>query len=382
MKVWKKLEKFCPVSEQDPKPCLSGLKIESKILPDVKTTFLASQNTWGIFYGVIYKIVTEKGGTIIDSEIRITKGKRVQKRLFFLIKCKNKHEFWKRKDDLNQGQWCPHPDCRFMSIEEHQKEIEHIVIEKGGTIIKGEKRLGGKKQDKVKKFFEIECEKNHIWWVEKGNLKPSKYNTNGSWCPICANRIASIGNLIHIIIEYFTLVYLKKKNCSVFYEKSINDKSIDTIPDLQILNDKHFKIFISKNKYLKALFFNINIILIDFTITSNLQNIIEKCYREYQCEDRFLIIVLLREEKGFTTQYVQKIINDDKGLNKKKTIIVFNLEDYIKFLNFNKLTEWEKKIEKKILIYIRLANKAINSDKAYKELSYSAQYYKKKYCLF
>lgn len=37
----KKLKKFCPVNEQDPKP-LSGLKIESRILPDVKTTFLAS----------------------------------------------------------------------------------------------------------------------------------------------------------------------------------------------------------------------------------------------------------------------------------------------------------------------------------------------------
>ena len=55
----------------------------------------------------------------------------------------------------------------------------------------------------------------------------------------------------------------------------------------------------------------------DFTIGLKPKVILEKCFREYQAENRFLIIVLLREEGEATIHYFRNLLDNDPEIIKK-----------------------------------------------------------------
>ena len=59
-----KLKGGCPVSEHDPILCLPELKTELNLFPDIRNTLLASQNIWGVFYGVIYILIDIANGFV------------------------------------------------------------------------------------------------------------------------------------------------------------------------------------------------------------------------------------------------------------------------------------------------------------------------------
>ncbi len=332
----------------------------------------------------IEDIVRKKGGKIIDKEWRLYGQKRKFNAPFFEIECDKGHKFWVRKHSLKpsknnpEGSWCTHPDCRGKSLVEHQRDIEDIVREKGGKIIDKEWRLYGQKRKFNAPFFEIECDKGHKFWVRKNYLMPSKNNPEGSWCPICQDRISAIGTCGHVPIEYFSLIHLNSKGCKVEHEKTLEE---GTRPDLIVDRDDNFKKNIEKHQNVVLFSNNIEEIAVDFTFGLTGENILAKCFKSYQAKNRFLLIVLLRERGILTVQHFQNLINNDVNIDneEKKRIKVINFEAYLDFLNLGRWnfrkTEEEKKIESKLRRIIILCKKSIDSDSALATLARESKKY-------
>ena len=324
----------------------------------------------------IEDIVNEKKGTIIDQEWRKLSGNTFP---FFKIICSKGHEFWVSKynltgsKDRDKGGWCPHPDCRYRSLDDHRREIEKIVKEKGGIII-GQKWFFKIKEGKNFRFpfFLIRCHKGHEWLVVKGSLKPKLNNPRGSWCPVCQDRLKSIGSFSHVPIEYFSLIYLMDRNCKVRIEETLRE---GTRPDLIIEKNEVFKKNIEANQNVISFLSYIKEIAIDFTISMTYKFISSKCFRNYQNNTRFLLIVLMREEGISTAHYFQRLIDIDENINDedKKRIKVINFNEYLDFLNLGRWniykTKKEKKIESKLRGIVKSCIKSINSDSALKKLT-------------
>ena len=154
--------------------------------------------------------VKEKGGNIIGQRWNEKENKKEPE---FHIVCKNGHDWWVLKYNLfhmpskPEISWCP--NCRGKSLDEHRKEIKDYVRKKRGQIIgqKWIRRKWGGRDVKLPRFL-IKCDKGHKWWVGKYSLKCTPSNPQGSWCPICSDRIKAIGTYGHIPIEYLSLKYL------------------------------------------------------------------------------------------------------------------------------------------------------------------------------
>ncbi len=133
----------------------------------------------------IEPIIEKKSGLILGKEWRYV-GKNKHKTPFFYIQCEceEKHTWWAGKYDLMPrkkkpcGSWCP--NHRIKTLKEHQEDIEPIVKKKGGKIVGKKWKYYGKQKTPV---FNIECDKEHRWWIIKGHILPSKINPDGSWCP-------------------------------------------------------------------------------------------------------------------------------------------------------------------------------------------------------
>ncbi len=348
----------------------------------IKRTFMSKvKKTLDDHQREIEDIIKAKGGRIIGKEWR-REGNR--NRAYFKIECGKGHTWWASKINLKpkpsqpKGTWCPHPDCRGMSLDDHQRDIENIVRAKGGRIIGKEWRLVGKRKKFNAPFFHIECDKGHTWWALKSSLVPTPNKPEGSWCPIFKNRISAIGRFGHIPIEYFSLILFNLKHCKVVHENTLEE---GTRPDLVIDRDDNFKFNIEKHQNVVLFSDNIEIIAVDFTFGLTGNNILYKCFRNYQTRNRYLLIVLLREGKIATAHYFQRLINNDVNINSenKKRIKVINFEAYLDFLNlgywnFDK-TEKEKKIESNLRGIVTLCKKSIDKDSALATLSRKSEKY-------
>ncbi len=353
----------------------------------------------------IEPIVKRKGGKILNSEWRYN-GKS-QKYLYFYIECGGDneynitHQFWIYKNDLIpdknhlEGVWCR--ECQNKTLDQHQKEIEEYVEGRGGTIIDSEWRYvnQGKYKAKIPHFY-IECdneEEKHRWWVSKGNLLPKTSNPTGSWCKVCNNRIRAVSEYVHIIIEYYSLIYLNLKNCNGRHEDILDEGSR---PDLIIERDDNFKSNIEPHQNIISFSNNVDLtnieeIAVDFTMSLIPSNIIRKCFRNYQNKERYLLIVLIREEGIVTAQYIQDLINIDAELDneEKELIKVINFDEFLQFLNldikldllsFNKWNSLSEEIREIILMYqktIKLSIDAIESSCALEELIKLSEKYSK-----
>lgn len=352
----------------------------------------------------IEDIVNIKGGKIIDMKWRYDEENR--KYPYFLIVCggnneeNEKHQFWIYKSDLRpdsyhpRGVWCR--KCQNKTLDQHQKDIEDYIDKMGGKILNREWRYEkhGKYNAKIPYFY-LECnnkEENHMWWVAKGNLLPKPSNPTGSWCLICSDRIRAISEYAHIIIEYYCMKYLYLKNCHGRHEDTLDEGSR---PDLIINRDDNFKFSIEPHQSIVSFLNNVSLknieeIAIDFTMSLIPSNILRKCFRNYQNNIRFLLIVLIREEGFITAQYIQELIYNDVELDnkEKKLIRVINFNEFLRFLNldikldllnFNKWASLSKELREIIVMFqktIKLSIDAIESSLALEELKKLSEKYK------
>lgn len=91
------------------------------------------------------------------------------------------------------------------------------------------------------------------------------------------------------------------------YEKTIT-KDRNFRPDLLINRNLNFRINIEQQQRIVKFPNKIRRVAVDFTFGLNIIGILDKCYRQYQSEERYLTIVMMREQKGCTVEFIQKLI--------------------------------------------------------------------------
>ncbi len=210
--------------------------------------------------------------------------------------------------------------------------------------------------------------KTHTWLAPYNSIK------KGHGCPYCGEKARSIGLLSHPIIEYYSLMFLiDLRNCQVKYEKRIV-QGRKFHPDLLI--DRNFNFRFNIEQLQRIVYFPniIRVVVIDFTFGLNILGILDKCYRRYQSEERYLIIVMMREQKGCTVEIIQRLIQEAQ-INKKESIKVINFKGYLEFLglqkridNFRPPSEAEKKIAIKLHWAIKLTLDSFKSETEFKKL--------------
>jgi len=326
------------------------------------------------------------------------------------ITCEKKHpEFTIKARDIRLNHWCP--ECGILKKTKSHIEVEAEIWEylKKNPDINLDKitihniyRKDYIMQNKTKKLWiaEITCEgikikgkiERHTFEMRKGDLAKQ------TWCPICQNRITAIGNLSHIIIEYYSLkTLIELRKCNAKHEATIDE---GTRPDLIISWNYVFNNEVASKleifSFLKLSLNNISEIAVDLTMSKNINFILSKCKKAYQNEHRFLLIVLLRvDKKGeyFTEKNCMKEIDNDGEIDNKELIKVINYEQYLKFLGLGKekekeeffglneeeqeILKQEKKLRKKFLRTKELAIAAIKSSEAMYELIYKSAKCKK-----
>jgi len=348
----------------------------------------------------IETIVKSKSGKILESKWRYTGKKKDRKTASFYIECENGHRWWVLKNSLlpsealPNGSWCF--ECINKTLKEHQIDIEPIIESKGGKILGGKWKYIGKNNHKTP-YFHIKCDKGHDWWASKTTLVPNKANLKGSWCKICQDRIGAIGIFAHILLEYYSLKYINLKKCNARHEDSIEEGGQ---PDLVIERNSKFRTNIELFQNIVSFSENIEFVLVDFTMALSPKVIIEKCFRGYQAENRFLIIVLLREEGELKVQYFRNLLDNDINIykNYRKNIKIINFNEYLSFLNLDSylkligldgqldilnFNKWnsrpqdEKEIVAMFLKTINLSIKAIDDDSALNKLKQLSKKYSK-----
>ncbi|MFO7796824.1 MAG: DUF723 domain-containing protein [Promethearchaeati archaeon] len=209
------------------------------------------------------------------------------------------------------------------------------------------------------------CTANHnhgIWLAPYSRIK------RGHGCPYCQERIRVIGILTHPILEYYSIKFLRLKNCNVNYEREVMVKD-GYHPDLFISRDLKFIKKIEKNQYIIQFPDHISEISIDFTFSLEDKIILQKCFKNYQSKFRYLLIILLRENEYASKDIFQNIIDVNEEIFMPKHIKVINLKDYKEFLMPKLLcTPREIEVLSKLSKAQKLGIEAINSDKKFTEL--------------
>ena len=100
--------------------------------------------------------------------------------------------------------------------------------------------------------------------------------------------------------------------------------------------------------------------MVDITFGLNIIGILDKCYRQYQSEDRYLLIVMMRERNSSNVKIIQKLIQESHDINKKDHIKVINFKEYLEFLGLRKnINNFRSpsEVESEIATRFRWANK-------------------------
>ncbi len=320
------------------------------------------------------------------------------------ITCEKNHpKFTIKTRDIILNHWCP--ECGILKKTKSYIEVKAEILGylKKNPDINLDKitihkiyRKDCIMKNRIKKLWtaEITCEgikingkiERHTFEMLKGHLAKQ------SWCPICRNRIVAIGNLSHIIVEYYSLkTLIELRKCSAKYEVTIEEGTrLDLIiPWNYVFNiEEELKLEIFSS--LKLSLNNIKAIAIDLTMSRKIHVIINKCKKYYQNSNRFLLIVLMWTDINFNAKKCQKEIeNNDKINNKdKKLIKVINYEQYLNFLGLSKekekqeffdlneeeqeILKQEKDLRRKFLKIKELAIKSIRSSNAMYKLIYKS----------
>jgi len=288
--------------------------------------------------------------------------------------CKFKgHEWWTTYNSILMDSGCPfcygnnpitYEDCVKIA-EESDKGIKFVMTRE--EFNNAMENRGDKTPNKVSLKWACKF-KGHEWWTT--------YNIiyKGSGCPFCGERKGVIGKLSHPILEYFSIILFKLKDCSIQHETYLNSNSYEFI-DLMIERNKNFINNFENSQIILNIPSYITQILIDFTLSFHFNSILDKCYKEYQNETRFLIIVLYSKENKNLLQEFQNSIQNSREINFKKNIKVIDFYQYLNFFYLiipidsrRILSEDEKIILQKFTYVIDLILDAMNSDEKLDEL--------------
>lgn len=146
--------------------------------------------------------------------------------------------------------------------------------------------------------------------------------------------------LLHPCYQSLTIQYLKSKDVLCTKERIINYPG-ENRPDNVILRydpDSGYdrcgvfdQIIVNIPDYIKF-------ITVDYTAASNPLHVIEKFDKDYQSEDRYLVIVLLGHKPKKRIKDIKKVLADkqEENLEKYKHISILTSEQYKRFLGFDK----------------------------------------------
>ncbi|KKM72148.1 hypothetical protein LCGC14_1423410, partial [marine sediment metagenome] len=144
------------------------------------------------------------------------------------------------------------------------------------------------------------------------------------------------GNIFHDTYEAFTIQYVASKGGKSTYESKVNFPESNHRVDNIILRDKAFITNIEDHQNVVNIPEGIELITVDYTFTSNEDWIKDKFYKNYQAEDRFLIIVLLGEKNPIKVQKLRDMLRVlekyDDGSKYFDHIQILTSHEYKKFL--------------------------------------------------
>lgn len=224
-----------------------------------------------------------------------------------------------------------------------------------------------KKCKPMKVPLKLRCNRNHVFFSNATRLQQKIR------CPHCRERKTAIGTIFHPILEYYTIKSLLLKNCQVNYEhftSSITKQKVDIIIKRNktfIENIEKFQNIINFPKYIYE-------ITVDFTFSITKKFILKKFFKNYQNEERFLIVVLLNEEKekSSTIYDIEQIIQLSDMIKFKDHIKIIPFFEFLKFLNLSynwrSLSNDENIILSNFMKMYELAINSIDSDEKFKEL--------------
>ena len=317
------------------------------------------------------------------------------------------HQIWETNAvNLSNGLWCR--ECGFDSITKYDfYGIKDLVESRGGKLvypsnlsdyyISLEQLKGSGKSNNTSPTYlpiKIVCDRDHQF-----ETTPDQVNQN-HWCPLCAEKNSVVGRLMHPIFEYLFLKLSSLRGVNARFEEKLISTERKHV-DLIITRDENFRNYIEKRQGIVSISPKISSIIIDFTIGTSLNNIYEHCERNYQAEDRLLIIVLLRfespdDDMKILEFYREGIIKNSKiNKNLKNNIKLFSSHQFLDFLNLNrnilswsnlekihKLSKEEINLIKKYEKYLNLINILLDDETFYENMiakvSRLSEEYKKK----
>ena len=159
---------------------------------------------------------------------------------------------------------------------------------------------------------------------------------------------SELGMIIHPIYEQLIIEYLKSKGIRVAHEKYVS-RLMDTKPDNLIERksiaerrsgtESNFEKYIEALQNILTIPDAINLISVDYTYSSDLDIILEKFDKDYQSDDRLLIIVLLGQKSDRDIKKIndilQKAISKDDGSRHLENIRIITSEEFGAFLGFD-----------------------------------------------
>ncbi len=298
-------------------------------------------------------------------------------RIYVTVHCgKSNHpEYRVRFDSILNGASCKYCTGYSITFNDIQELVELMGLKKTGrpgrlVFPSNENEYNALKNrlDFIPALFplQVHCgNPNHPPWDSKYH-----YIQGGYWCTLCGDRYTAAGKYIHPILEYLTIKLLLSKNISCEDEfKPVLNK--DFAVDIAIKRDRNFINSIEKRQsIIKNIKKNINLVSIDFTLSTIFKAIKPKFFKNYQGRNRILIIVLLIEEKN-SKKIINEIYNEIQSLSDlsyKENIKVIIFSRYLDFLcltptilNISPLDKFEKSILNKFKKYFELTVEALNS---------------------
>ncbi len=214
-----------------------------------------------------------------------------------------------------------------------------------------------------------------LYWIcrraEKNHHFPSHYkNINQDHgCPFCADRAQAIGRLIHPILEYYSIVLFRLRNCTAKHEFIVSSTR-QFKSDLLIVRNNIFIDSIETQQNIMIFSFMIDEITVDFTLSIKPEVFLNKCYKEYQNKKRFLIIVSILKNNHDLGD-LNKIIQDTSDIDFRENIKVITFMQFLEFMGLKKgksLSKDETKILTDFIKHVDLANEALISDERLNEL--------------
>lgn len=169
-----------------------------------------------------------------------------------------------------------------------------------------------------------------------------KYLTEKKWTP------SELGKIIHPIYERLLIEYLESKGVRVSHESfvhRIRNWVVDNIIERKSIKERmsgtksKFETNIEALQNILTIPDSINLIAVDYTYTSNLKFILEKFDKNYQSEDRLLVIVLLGQKNDRDINKINKLlqqaVKNDDGSKHLENIRIITSEQYKEFLGFD-----------------------------------------------